>query len=324
MEWNFNVQRSITKYFAVSAAYVGSKGVHQPFRTDDANVVLPEATSDGYLWPSPAGSGTVVNPANGQIRALFWDENTEYEALELKVTHNWRHGFQVQGSFTWNKAIDSGSSTLVGNAFSNSISGLPWYNLKVARGVSDFNIPRVAVMQGIWAIPYSSSSAIAHHALGNWTLAGILKASDGIPFTPQIAGDPLGQKSVATFDFPDLLTGPGCNAPINPGDPTHYIKTQCFAFPAPATRLGDAGRNSLTGPGLANLDVSLTKNIPIREFHIQFRAELFNILNRANFLPPLGNLNLFNASGQPVAGAGLLNATATSSRQIQLGLKILF
>src|SRR5262249_17162118 len=275
MEWNINVQRSVTKDFTVTAAYVGSKGVHQPFRTDDANVVLPAPTSQGYVWPSPAGAGTVLNPSSGQIRSLFWDENTEYDALQLNATLKRYHGFQIQGSFTWSKSIDTGSSTLVGNAFSNSISGLPWYNLRVARGVSDFNIPRIAVIQGIWAIPFTPSRAITRGALGNWTLAGIFKLSDGIPFTPQIAGDPLGQKSLATFDFPDVLVGPGCESAINPSNAQHYIKTQCFAFPTPATRLGDAGRNILTGPGLANLDLVLAKQFPIREaLRVQFRAEL--------------------------------------------------
>ena len=329
MEWNFNIQRTIARDLTFMISYVGSKGVHQPFRTDDANVVLPEKTPAGYLWPSPAGSGTVVNPANSQIRALFWSENTFYDALGLRAARNWRRGFQIQGSFTWSKSIDTNSSTLVGNAFSNSISGLPWYDQKIGRGVSDFNIPRVAAINGIWQIPYTKSSGdMTRFLLEGWTISSIFKASDGIPFTPQIAGDPLGQKSVATFDFPDLLTGPGCQTPVNPGNPSHYIKIQCFAFPAPATLLGDAGRNILAGPGLANLDFSLLKNIRIERmpdaFRAQFRADIFNALNRANFLPPLDNLKLFDASGHPVASAGLLDATATPSRQIQFSLKLVW
>jgi hypothetical protein len=329
MEWNFNIQRTITKDLTFMISYLGSKGTHLPFRTDDANVVLPEKTDAGYLWPSPAGSGTVINPANGQIRALFWDENSSYQALELRTAQKLRRGFQIQGSFTWSKSIDTGSSTLVGNAFSNSISGLPWYDTTVARGVSDYNIPRVAVINGIWQIPFSAAAgAVPRMLLGGWTLSSIFKASDGIPFTPQIAGDPLGQKSVATFDFPNVLTGPGCGTPVNPGDPGHYIKTQCFSYPTPATLLGDAGRNSLTGPGLVNLDFSVAKNIPIprmpESFRAQFRAEIFNALNHPNFLPPLDNLKLFDATGHAVANAGLLDATATSSRQIQFSIKLLW
>jgi hypothetical protein len=329
LEWNFNIQRSLSRDFTLMVGYAGSKGVHQPFRSDDLNVVLPEKTPAGYLWPSPAGSGTVMNPSNGQIRGLFWDENSAYHALELRAARSWRRGFQIQGSFAWSKSVDAGSSTLVGNAFSNSISGLPWYDLKAVRGVSDFNIPRLAVIHGIWEIPFTKpTDGLTRLFLAGWTLSSILKVSDGIPFTPQIAGDPLGQKSVATFDFPNLLIEPGCDSPVNPGNPNHYIKTQCFAFPAPATLLGNAGRNILAGPGLANLDVSVAKNIPFRRmpetFHAQFRAEMFNALNHANFLPPLNNSKLFDATGHAVASAGLLDTTATSSRQVQFGLKVIW
>jgi len=106
----------------------------------------------------------------------------------------------------------------------------------------------------------------------------------------------------------------------------NYIKTQCFSFPVPATRMGNASRNSLIGPGLSNFDLALFKNNYIKaiseNFNIQFRAEFFNVLNRPNFLPPVANDTLFSASGAAVTTAGLITATSTSSRQLQFGLKI--
>jgi hypothetical protein len=329
MQWNVNIQRNVTKDLTVTAAYVGSRGIHQPFRTDDVNVVLPQRTPDGYLWPSPAGSGTVLNPNNGQIRGLFWDGNSAYDALEIRAARRFHQGFQIEGAFTWSKSIDTGSSTLVGNAFSNGITGLPWYDLKIGRGVSDFNVPRAATINGIWEVAIAKSSrGITHAVLGGWQISGIFKALDGIPFTPQIAGDPLGQKSAATIDFPNRLSAPGCGSGVNPENATRYIKTQCFAFPAPATLLGNGGRNILTGPGLVNADLSLVKNIRIPRisdrFRVQWRAEFFNAFNRSNFLPPLNNLKIFDAAGRPVASAGLLDTTATPSRQIQFALKLVW
>jgi len=92
--------------------------------------------------------------------------------------------------------------------------------------------------------------------------------------------------------------------------------------------LGNAGRNILTGPGQANLDFALAKNTRIQKIsetlRTQFRVEIFNALNRANFLPPLDNLKLFDAKGQPIASAGLLTATATAARQIQFALKLIW
>ena len=329
MQWGFNVQRNVTKDLSVTIGYVGSRGIHQPFRTDDLNLVLPSSTPAGYVWPSPAGSGTQVNPNNGQIRGLFWNGHSAYDALDVRVARNFHRGVQIQGSFTRGKSIDTSSSTLVGNAFSNAINGLPWYDLKLDRAVSDFNIPRFAVINGIWEIPFAKSSrGTTQLFMDGWQIGGIFKVSDGIPFTPLIGGDPLGQKSTALADFPDRLAGPGCDSLVNPGDPIHYIKTQCFAFPVPATRLGNSRRNILTGPGLESVDFSVAKNTPVRRisetFRAQFRVDLFNALNHTNFLPPLNNLRLFDAGGRLVPGAGLLDATVTSSRQIQFALKLIW
>src|SRR5262249_60359996 len=146
--------------------------------------------------------------------------------------------------------------------------------------------------------------------------------------TPLVGGYPLGQKSAALAVFPDRLAGPGCDSLVNPGDPIHYIKTQCFAFPVPANRLGNSRRNILTGPGLVSVDFSVAKSTPLRRiseaFRAQFRVDLFNALNHTNFLPPLNNLRLFDAGGRRVASAGLLDATVTSSRQIQFALKLIW
>ena len=115
---------------------------------------------------------------------------------------------------------------------------------------------------------------------------------------------------------------------MNSGSPVHYIKTQCFTFPLTGTLLGDAGRNILTGPGQTNLDFAVVKNMRVHKIsdtsRAQFRAELFNALNHANFMPPLDNLKLFDAKGQPIASAGLLTATATTARQIQFALKLIW
>ena len=84
----------------------------------------------------------------------------------------------------------------------------------------------------------------------------------------------------------------------------------------------------MIGPGLVNLDSSLLKNNHIKRisdtFNVQFRAEFFNIVNRANFAPPLDNKNVFDSSGNPIGNAGLITSTQTSSRQIQLALKLIW
>lgn len=131
------------------------------------------------------------------------------------------------------------------------------------------------------------------------------------------------------YDCPDVLNGPGCNGSrVNPGNPLDYIKTQCFAFPNPGTRFGDAGRNILIGPGILSLDTSLVCDIGnIDNFHAQFRAKFFNVLNHTNLAAPVlptNNTSLFAANGAPISSAGVITSTTTTSRQIQFGLKLIW
>lgn len=91
---------------------------------------------------------------------------------------------------------------------------------------------------------------------------------------------------------------------------------------------GNLGRNTLIGPGLLNLDFSVFKNSYIKKisdtFNVQFRSEFFNILNRANFSPPLDNRNIFDSKGSPIANAGLTTSAQTPSRQIQFAVKVIW
>jgi Carboxypeptidase regulatory-like domain/TonB-dependent Receptor Plug Domain len=352
MQWNLNLQRELATNLTGMVGYVGSRGVHQVFRSDDLNIVLPTKTPQGYLFPSPVGSGTQLNPNFGIIKGVaFYEGNSSYNALVAGVQKMMSHGVQLQGSFTWGKSIDTGSSSGVGDQFSNSIGSLPWYDLKAIRGLSDFNIGRTLVMSGTWQVPSPKSfSGPAGWIANGWELGAIYKASDGVPFTATFGtdGDPQGLNSSDPWAFPNRLTGPGCNSLVNPGNPNNYIKTQCFAVPtAPSAAFytancdpafgtapqcfnlrGNSGRNILTGPGTSNLDFSLFKNNHIKRisenFNVQFRAEFFNILNRANLAVPVNpsNTDIFDSTGAPTGVAGLLTSTTTDARQIQFALKL--
>ena len=334
IQWNFNVQRELARNLTALVGYVGSRGVHLPFRVEDVNMVLPaSSTSQGYLWPSPVGSGTALNPNLGQISALFWNNNSYYHALQTRLSKNMSHRLQIGGSYTWSKSIDDGSSTLAGDAYANSIGSLPFFDLRLGRGLSDFDVRHNAVIYYTWEIPtLPNLSGLPHRIASGWQLGGIYEASSGFPFSALVGGDPLGVNNGAVFDYPDRVSGPGCSSLVNPGNALNYIKLQCFAFPNPSNRLGNAGRNILIGPGLSNFDLSLFKNNRVprisEEFNVQFRIELFNVLDHTNFAPPLKNNNqnsaccvIMNQTGNPISTAGRLDSTSTTSRQIQFGLK---
>ncbi len=374
-------------------AYVGSRGVHQPYRVDEANMVIPTKTSAGYLWPqvdiqgntwvpnvcnstdpnAPPDPGScappnLINPNFGSIRGTFYQGRSYFNALEFQLAKRMSHGIQVQGSYTWGKSIDTSSSTLAGDAFGNSVSSLNWFDPTLSRGLSDFNVGRTLVINGTWDVPTPKSfSGPARWLADGWELGMILTASDGVPFTPTwgTGNDPANTLSGDDYAFPNRLGGPGCATLTNPGNPNHYIKTECFAIPtapdanywaancdpAPPTLgvpigdpsasplsplacfnlRGNAGRNILIGPGVMDMDFSVFKNNPIKKisenFNVQFRVEMFNILNHPNFAPPgPGDVNtdIFDATGAPLATAGVLQKTTVPERQIQFAMKIIF
>jgi hypothetical protein len=339
MEWNLFLQRQLIKDLTITAGYVGTRGIHQPFRSDDVNTVQPTMTAQGLTWPSPRNSGTKLNPNAGQIAALFWTGHSYYDGLQMQVVKRMRHGFQTQSSFTFSKSIDDGSATLAGDPFGNSISGLFFFDERSRRGPSDFNVGKNFVQNLIWTLPAATSlKGPAGWVANGWEVGGIFQASDGLPFTPLLGGDVLGLKNVAPFALPDRVsdcapTQLQYNTPA-PGQ-VQYINLSCFTAPASFNILGNTRRNSLSGPGLKDLDFSLFKNNKIprisENFNVQFRAEFFNILNFTNFAPPSSGKTLLSAAFSPngttatfsrVNGAGLITSTQTAARQIQVALKV--
>jgi len=340
--WNLNVQQEIAANGKLTVAYVGSRGVHLPYHTDDANIVLPTKTADGYVWPSGDAyqNGTVLNPSVGDINRTAYQADSYYHSLQAGYEQQFRHGLELRGAYTWGRSIDTGSSTIAGDQFANSPSSLPlWFDPKTRRGLSDFNLSQDGVISLLWDTPeLKTNSSLLHWAANGWQAGSIFQASSGSPFSVLIAGDPLGMNSTDPWDYPDRLRNAGCKSLVNPGNPNNYIKEQCFSAPVQTfqtssgpqqqiVRLGNEGRNALVGPGLSNLDFSFVKNSKlagIEKGSVQFRAELFNILNKSNFAAPLDNDTIFNQDGTPADGAGAVDQTQTTSRQIQFGLKILF
>jgi len=325
---------------------VGSRGVHMWIQADGSNMVLPTATSQGYTWPcggpfvptptpqgtvinlcSNPGTGTVTNTYMGQLKMASWGGDYFYDGFQAQIRKTMSHGFQIEGSYTWSKNIDTGSGSAASDQYTNSISTLLYFCGKCKRSLSDTDIRHVFTLNYVWDIPTPASfGAPAKAILGNWEAGGILTMESGTPFTIIVAGDPLGMNNGDPYQYPDRVVGPGCASGVNPGNPNQYVKLQCFIPPNPSTRLGNGGRNTLSGPGLVDLDFSLFKNIPIKkisdDFKVQFRAEFFNVLNRANFQSPNDNRTIMNPDGTAIPFAGAIDLTNTTSRQIQLALKL--
>ena len=378
MQWNLNVQYQLTTNLAAMVAYVGSRGVHQPFRVDDFNQILPTKTSAGYLWPQVDANGNLTqgpnagnppdpfNPVYNSIRGMFYQGHSYYDALQLQVSKRMGHGFQVQGVFTWGKSIDTSSATVAGDAFGNSISSLNFFDTRLGRGLSDFNVGRTFVLNGTWEVPSPKSiTGAAKWFTDGWQLGAILSASDGVPFTATwgTGSDPANSLNNDDWAYPNRLGGPGCKTLTNPGNVNNYVKTECFSVPTAPDQAfwnancdpvppslgvpigdpsvgylpplacfnlrGNAGRNILIAPGITELDFSVFKNNRIKRisenFNLQFRAEMFNILNHPNFAPPItpDNTDIFDGTGA-LGAPGVLSKTTTTAREIQFAIKITF
>jgi len=290
-------------------------------------MVLPTLTPAGYVFP-PTATSTTLNPNFGRINSTLWQASSFYHALQADMAKRVSHGVELRAAYTWGKSIDTLSATAVDDAFPNGLFNQLFFDQRTTRGPSDFNVAQALVLSFTWELPNPtrSSRALAWAASG-WQLGGIYKASSGQPFTPTLGGDPAGMKLDETSELPNRLAGPGCGTLTNPGNPNHYIKTECLAFPG-VNKWGNLGRNTLIGPGVSKLDISIFKNNHIRRisenFNAQFRAEFFNILNHANFASPTSNSTVFDQSGNPISSAGLITSTQTTSRQIQFALKLIW
>ncbi len=260
---------------------------------------------------------------------------SRYNALESDVSIRNRFGLTTNAAFTWGKSLDNNSATIAGDSFGNSVPSLDWYDTSLSYGRSDFDIGKIFVLSTIYTLPdRKGGNDLLALARNGWQLGGIYKQSTGTPFTPLIGGDPLGKGGTDPWDYPDRI--PTCDS-VNHNYRTNglkYVNTACFPCPAAPRRtpfcFGNASRNVITGPGLAELDTSLFKNNSVRKisegFNLQLRAELFNVLNHTNFTPPNNNnQQLYNGSLAPLSSGGVLTApTATSSRQLQFAVKIIF
>jgi hypothetical protein len=308
-----------------------------------------------------AGGGTSakINQALGNIRYLFWGTDSFYNGLNLNIDKKLSHGLQLQVAYTWSKSIDDSSATVAGDVFGNSLNSLYWFAPKALRGVSDFNVSQSASLNLLWAVPTPKSlTGFAKTALNGWQAGGILKVNTGVPTTVIVNGDPagLGNNGADQFGIPNRVAG--CD-PVNHnyigGTSPSYINLSCYTLPtvsassplapqcgtfsgapaAPAGQvycanlLGNAGRNTLNGPKLVNLDFSAMKNFPVarisEKFNVQFRAEIFNILNHTNFAPPepINGAGIYDATGATLTN-GYMDNLATQPRDVQFALKFIW
>ena len=296
--WNVNVQREIARSLAMMAGYFGSKGTHLILRR---NINQPIAGERPYAVLSST-SPILPNARIGNITQAEAAGISSYNALWSSVTKSLSRGLQLNANYTWSKSLDYNSQSTQGIVVQNS------YNLRGEWGPSEFDTRHRFVASGIYSLPFHGN----RFATG-WQVAVILQVQSGNPVN--IVTTNSGVNGMSGTLRPDV-SGPIAIF----GSPERWFDTSVFTA---VPRFGNLGRNIVVGPGIQNADLSIAKDTTIGEkMRVQFRAEIFDVLNHANFAQP-GTIVGSPSFGR-ITSTRFPTGELGSSRQIQLGVRLMF
>ncbi len=309
--WGLSVQQEVWRDNVIEVGYLGTKGTHL-FTRSDVNAVNP-------------ATGTRQFPALGLVDYKTSDSNSTFHALQLSLRRNFSRGFLVSANYQWAHSINDGA---VGGGEALAAENI---NCRACeRGSSDQDIRQVFTASAVWDLPvgrghtfFRSTGGFLGTLLSGWELSGLGTARTGRPVNILVT-----RKATDLPDQNNANQRPDrvANVPQNPGHPvvSNWLNAGAYAVPAKGT-WGNLGKNTARGPGLWQMDPALTKRTRLSErFTLDFRAEVFNVFNRAQYGDPVNNISNTVQFGQIIAP---VNTTATGSgtpRQIQLMLRLEF
>lgn len=298
--WNLTFEQQLPGNTAFSLAYVGNHGEH--------------IMGSRQFNPAIYGPGATVGNENSRrlypgLSAVELAQSYEYSifhSLQANLVVRSQHGLTVLTNFVWSKVIDNTSSATEGN------TGPPNpFNLQSGRGPADFDQSLRYNLSINYLTPHVAVSGFRGALVNDWQVNAIVSLQSGLPFTV-LSGTDRSLSGIGN-DYADIVGNP--RRPDGVNAITEYFNKAAYA-PAAIGTFGDIGRNSLRGPGYADVDSSIFKDLLKNErIHAQFRAEAFNTFNRVNFNNPVASISS-GTYGQ-ITGAG-------SPRVFQFGLKLLF
>ncbi len=295
--WNLNLQRDIHGVGVLSVAYAGSKGTHL-IRSLDLNQPAPGPGDLSTREPYPQYSNIFFTESGG---------NSNYNSLQVSFNRRLAQGLTFLAIYTFSKSIDDTSAFLADTADPNFPQDS--HNYRLDRGLSSYDMKHRAVIGYVYSLPFKN------RILRNLESGGIITLQSGQPFTPVLQFDNsntgnTGQQSGS--DRPNLIGNPSLPNP----SANLWFNTAAFAIPPPYT-FGSAGRNILIGPGLATVDLSLSRRFKLAERASGLLGvQAFNLLNREN-------LNLPDLYADSPASFGKI-FSAKSPRQVQMLLRFNF
>ena len=330
--WSLKIEQQVSSNTSVGVSYIGSHGYHELLSLD-ANLPTPTICpaspcpagypAGAYYYPTGA---PLANNAVWNTTHWFSEGISSYHGLEVDVNRRFSHGLQFRGVYTFSKTLDDGDNMNTSVATNSPAFVANPFQPKSDYGRASFDVRNTAVINATYDLPFGRRTKANEHTwvqrlLGDWQLSGIETLQSGLPFTPQLSYNPSNDGDTRNPVRPSL--NPYFTGSVIQGGPGQYFNPNAFIQPLPGT-YGNAGRNILQGPVLAETDISLTKKFSLSErLNMQFRSEFFNLFNRTNFNNP-NPVVYASATGGPSPTAGVITSTSTASRQIQFGLKLMW
>ena len=332
-QYNLTLQQQVMKNTVLEVAYLGSESHHLE-RSGEWNTTVPTGYVNGEpIFPAKFLQSNRINPKFASLQAYRFDGNADYNALQVTLRRRSASGLQFQVFYTYSQSIDTKSTQSGGETRQEANTVLDFNNPGLDRGRSSFDARHNVVPTITYPFPFRFQNQLLGAIAGGWTVNGIGTFRSGEPFTGRIGNNLSANGDRWSPDRPNL----------NPGfsnNPTHGFSAGCPAFPniagqklgtqtlwydpcafsaPPAGTYGNLGRNTITGPQLFNVDFSADKTFKLSEaLNLQFRAELFNLLDEAHFYAP--GFNVFSGS----AGKITRLISSPGGRLVQFGLKLAF
>jgi outer membrane receptor protein involved in Fe transport len=324
-EWTFDVQRQLGSWL-LDVGYVGTQGLRLPFEWDPNQPNNALYTGGGTCIPNTPANTPCPRPFRNFQTMSYTDPigTSIYHSLQVKVEKHYTNGLAIIGAYTWSKSLDDDSAYFGTNAS----PGFPEnsYNLAAEKGRSDFDYEHRFSLAYVYDLPFGNKIARlqnskANYLINGWEVAGIAMLQSGAPYTPTVDGNP--SNNIDNHDRPNVVRGVSlypAHKSVN-----QWANPAAFSMPAQYT-FGNAGRNILTGPGLADWDFSLIRNLKLWESKtLQFRVEMFNIFNRPNFTLPNADwsstsFGVIGNTVQPIAGQA--SGGPGDPREIQFALPL--
>jgi len=330
--WSLKVERQLTPSTAFSVGYIGSHGYHELLSVD-TNLPTPTICPAA---PCPAGypNGTLYYPSGAALENnAVWNTThwfsqgiSSYNGLQVDVNRRLSKGLQFRGVYTFSKSLDDGDNMNTSVATNSPAFVANPLDPKADYGRASFDVRNTGVINLTYDLPFGRSATAGGNPwyrkfAEDWQVSAIQTLLSGLPFTPQLSYNPSNDGDTRNPVRPSV--NPNFTGSIIEGGPNQYFNPNAFLQPLPGT-YGNVGRNTLQGPNLYETDFSVSRRFSLTErLGLQFRAEIFNLFNHANFNTP--NPVVYAAvTGGPSPTAGVITSTATSSRQVQFGIKLLW